>query len=184
MNKIIVLRGVLLAFTLQYIASMSIYAGEVDGIKSPRRIPSPPPTPAAPCPPMPPGVDIEQTCKTRTLYELQTKYLDSEGENNRGLNFYYYSAAFFNKHRIYTTTTVNQANFSFNTQTMFEELGQPDYKKKLTKDNVYMDVYAYVFTNKSNRDYVMVVYTANELVYRYGYSETDLIIDESWKKAN
>ena len=100
------------------------------------------------------------------------------------MNFYYYSSAFFNKNRFYKTTTVNQANFSFNTQKMFEEIGLPDYKKKLTIDSETMDVYAYVFTNKSNRDYVMVVYTANALIYRYGYSETDLIIDESWKKAN
>ena len=184
MNKVLVQSGVLLAFTLLFVASTSTYSGEVDGIKSPRRIPSPPPVPLAPCPPMPPGVDMEQTCNTPTLDELRTKYLDTEGDNNRGLNFYYYSSAFFNKNRFYKTTTVNQANFSFNTQKMFEEIGLPDYKKKLTIDSETMDVYAYVFTNKSNRDYVMVVYTANELIYRYGYSETDLVIDESWKKAN
>ena len=64
---------------------------------------------------------------------------------------------------------------------MFETLGPPDYQKSLTRDNQTMEVYAYVFNNKSNRDYVMVVYTVNGLIYRSGYSETSLKIDESWE---
>ena len=183
MNKLNTLCIVLLMFTLQSIALTSIYAAEREGIEAPRRIPSPPPTPPAPCPPPPPGVDIDQTCKSPTLDELRIKYLETEGTDNRGLNFYFIAAAFFDQHRFYRTTTVNQANFSFNTKTMVETLGPPDYRKTLIKDSETMELFAYVFTNKSKRDSVMIVYTANGLIYRNGYSETSFIIDDSWEKV-
>jgi hypothetical protein len=182
MNKLIVICGVLSSFTLHFIPTTNAYAGENDEIKAPHRIPSPPPPPPAPCPPIPPGVEMEQTCETPTLDELRAKYLETEGPNNRGRNFYYYAGAFFGKHKFYKITAPNQANYSFNTQTMFETLGPPDYQKSLMRDNQTMEVYAYVFNNKSNRDYVMVVYTVNGLIYRSGYSETSLKIDESWEK--
>ena len=88
MNKFLVICGVLSWFTIHFIPTTNAYAGENDEIKAPNRIPSPPPPPPAPCPPIPPGVEMEQTCETPTLDELRAKYLETEGPNNRGLNFY------------------------------------------------------------------------------------------------
>ena len=182
MNKYFKFFCTLLLFTVYVVPLTSLSAGEQDGTKIQRRIPYPPPTPPAPCPPMPPGVEMEQNCNTPTLEDLRKKYLETEGITNRGLNFYYYAGGFFSEHRFYDTDTVNQANYSFNTQTMFKKLGPPDYQKTLINNYETIEIYAYVFDYKSNKDYVMSVYTANGLVYRNGYSETALKIDDSWEK--
>jgi hypothetical protein len=146
-----------------------------------RRIPKPPPPPLAPCPPLPPGANIKSHCETPTLESLKKKYLQTEGHANRGLNFYYFAAEFLGRHRLSRIAVAHQANFSLNKQTLFDELGFPEFKKQMRREGQTLDVYAYRFDYQGNKDYLLMVYMTNDQVYRTGSTETSFEIDNSWQ---
>ena len=58
------------------------------------RIPAPPPLlPKFPCPKIPPGVEVVDHC----YEDLENRYLQTEGQHNRGENFYYLAHEFFSR---------------------------------------------------------------------------------------
>lgn len=146
-----------------------------------RRAPKPPPPPLAPCPPLPPGVNLQSHCETPTLEALKKKYLQTEGHADRGLNFYYFAAEFLDRHRLSRVVVAQQANFSLDKQTLFAELGLPEFKKQMQREGLTMDVYAYRFDYQGNKDYMLKVYMTNDQVYRAGYTESGLEIDNTWQ---
>ena len=182
MNRCRVSVGVL-SLLVALVSPIIVAADQLNGPQTHRKIPDPPPPPPPPpCPPAPPGIDIKPNCETLSLEDLRKQYLQSEGNARRGINFFHYATTFFGEHRFYKTQAEYQANYSFNTQALIKELGPPDYQKTRVVNNETVKQYAYAFDYKANKDYLIVLETVNNLVYRIGYTETVIEIDNSWEK--
>jgi hypothetical protein len=180
MRVVLCLSGILL-LTLWAPSWADDYSDAVNTSAVNRRTPKPPPPPLVPCPPLPPGGKIKSHCETPTLESLKMKYLQTEGYAKRGLNFYYYAAEFLDRHRLSRIAVAHQANFSLNKQTLFAELGFPEFKKQMHREGQILDVYAYRFDYQGNKDYLLIIYVTNDQVYRTGYTETNLEIDNTWR---
>ncbi|KPJ87461.1 MAG: hypothetical protein AMJ53_18080 [Gammaproteobacteria bacterium SG8_11] len=177
-DKYSVLKAIILV--LGFFNVFSIYAddsAEISGKTELGKIPYPPPLPKYPCPIIPLGVKVADHC----FEDLKNKYLQTEGHNNRGLNFYYYASDFFSRHS-YGVKSTHQVGYSADVRTMFEALGLPDYQTREKIENDAMELYAYLFNYKNNNDYLLVVHTAYGYIYRIGYTQTEFEIDESWRK--
>lgn len=139
------------------------------------RIPYPPPLPEYLCPRIAAVVKVNDHCYT----DLKNKYLQTEGQDNRGLNFYYYASEFFSAHS-YGTDSIHQTGYSVDVRGMVEALGLPDYQKSLRGNNEAMELYAYLFDYMGIKDYMMIVYSYNGTIYRIGYTQTAMGIDQNW----
>ena len=169
------------------------YAGasedvEIDGPSTSTKMrtpPMPPPPPLAPCPPPPPDGSMNYHCESQSLAALKHKYLQTEGHSNRGLNFYYFAGKLFSENLLTKNVRLFEGNYSLTRQTLFDELGNPDYAKRAVIHDKSLELYAYRFDYKGNKDYMIVVSTSLDgSVVQTGYTETRVEIDNSWREFN